>query len=96
MTQGTPLLNTLSTRLYYPFTWLLSGLLLCMPAIPVMAVDQFSFIPIADNAEANAVSADGLTVVGATEGQAFRWSEATGVELLGLGPAGLLSTAHAV
>jgi len=89
-------MTVLSTRLYDRLACYLTGLLLCMPAIPVMAVDQFSFIPIADNAEANAVSADGLTVVGATEGQAFRWSEATGVELLGLGPAGLLSTAHAV
>ena len=53
-------------------------------------------IPTPGDASAVAISADGLTVVGATDGQAFRWSESLGIELLGLGTDGIASTARAV
>jgi len=71
-------------------------LVLLSLSLPVAAADQFILIPTVDDAFAAALSADGLTVVGQTAGQAFRWSEATGVELIGLGPAGISSTARAV
>lgn len=59
------------------------------------AADEFLIIPTEGEASALGVSADGLTVVGETEGQAFRWNQSSGVELLGPGPDGIASTAAA-
>jgi len=81
-------------RLTLPSALQMVSLLLL--STPVLAVNQFVIIPTADDATASALSADGLTVVGQTAGQAFRWSEADGVELLGRGPAEISSSARAV
>jgi uncharacterized membrane protein len=44
----------------------------------------------------HAISGDGSTVVGAANGQAFRWSQSSGLVLLGTLPGGASSSANAV
>ena len=69
---------------------------LCAGALGTLAEDRFIVIDAvgADAAWARDVSADGTTVVGEADGQAFRWTEAGGVEMLMPGVSA--SSAHGV
>lgn len=60
---------------------------LALLVVPGLASAATTFVRLAPNTYANAraISADGTVVVGNTVGDAFRWSAATGLQLLGAG-----------
>jgi len=74
-------------------------LLLCYSLASSFAASSFTGIgalPDCTRSMARAVSKDGLVVVGESESQAFRWTEARGMVGLGYHPCGDSSAAYAV
>ncbi len=79
----------------------LAALALAGGAASAQSITGLGFLPGGDSSQANAVSADGSTVVGfaldpKTHELAFRWTRTHGLESLGTVPGGSYSVAHGV